>query len=423
MSTHNSFENHIEFKGPAKTWSLIFIALGVIGIAYGFLSGSNTERTFANLLLMGYYFSCICICGIFFCAVQYVAQAGWSAAVIRIPQAFARILPIAAVILIAVMGLGIFMTHEGVNEAGKPAVIPYLYKLWALKGVSVKNHPNYDAIIAGKHGYLNIKFFFARIVFYLVSYSVLGWLLVKYSNNEDELGGMFNYNKSFKISVIFLLIFGFTVPLFAFDTIMSIDAHWFSTMFGWYNFAALWVSGLSTITLVIILLKQNGHLEWITTDHLHNFGQLIFGFSVFWTYLWFSQFLLTWYANLPEEAAYFYKRWEPEFKPWFWLNIVINFLAPLLILMSRDSKRAVTVLKTVCIVLICGHWLDYWQMIMPGAVGPQSAWYTEIGIIEIFTFLGFVGLFMFTILTSLSKFKSLIPVKHPFLEESLHHHL
>ncbi len=423
MKTLNSFENQIEFKGPAKTWSLILIAVGILGIAYGFLSPNNAERTFANLLLMSYYFTGVCICGIFFCAVQYVAQAGWSASVIRIPQAIARILPYAATILFIVICAGLFITHPGKNDEGKDTVIPYLYKLWALNGVTTKGNINYDAVIAVKAGYLNIKFFLVRIAFYLISYSVLGWLLVKYSNNEDELGGMFNYNQSFKISVIFLLIFGFTVPLFAFDTIMSIDAHWFSTMFGWYNFAALWVSGLATITLVIILLKQNGHLEWITMDHLHNFGQLIFGFSIFWTYLWFSQFLLTWYANLPEEAAYFYKRWEPEFKPWFWLNIVINFVTPLFVLMSRDSKRMMKVLKVVCIILICGHWLDYWQMIMPGAVGPQSDWFMEIGIIEISIFLGFVGLFIAAVLTSLSRFKSLAPVNHPFLQESLHHHI
>lgn len=422
MSTFHSFEDQIEFKGKAKTFSLIFIAVGIIGIAYGFLSGSG-ERTFANLLLMGYYFTGVCICGVFFCAVQYVAQAGWSAAVIRIPQAFARLLPIAAIILLTIICLGLFTTHIGANEEGKQTVLPYLYKLWALKGVTDPHSENFDAVIKAKSGYLNVPFFLFRIVFYLGSYSLLGWLLIKYSKNEDDLGGMLNYNKSFKISVIFLLIFGFTVPLFAFDTIMSLDAHWFSTMFGWYNFAALWVSGLSVITLVIIYLKQAGHLQWITIDHLHNFGVLMFGFSVFWTYLWFAQFLLTWYANLPEEAAYFYKRWEPQFIGWFWLNIVINFVTPLFLLLKRDSKRKVSVLKTACIILICGHWLDYWQMIMPGAVGPQSDWFKEIGPLEFSIFFGFVGLFIFAILTSLSKFKSLVPVKHPFLEESLHHHI
>jgi hypothetical protein len=422
MKTSHSFDGQFEFQGKAKTWSLVMIAIGVIGILGGFFTG-NVERTFANLLLNGYYFACVCICGIFFCAVQYVAQAGWSASILRVPQALGKTLPIAAVVLLAIVCCGLFFTHAGANEEGKQTVLPYLYKVWALKGVTTPGDPNYNAIIAGKSGYLNVVFFLVRLVIYLGSYSIIGSLLVKYSNNEDELGGMFNYNKSFNISVLFLLIFGFTVPLFAFDTIMSLEAHWFSTMFGWYNFAALWVSGLSVITLTIIILRENGYLEWVTEDHLHNLGQLMFGFSVFWTYLWFAQFLLTWYANLPEEAAYFYKRWEPQFKPWFWLNIIVNFLTPLLVLMSRDSKRMVKVLKVACIILICGHWLDYFQMIMPGTVGPLSVWYHEIGPIEICAFIGFVGLFTFTMLTSLSKFKSLVPKKHPLLEESLHHHI
>src|SRR6202012_2042899 len=117
----------------------------------------------------------------------------------------------------------------------------------------------------------------------------------------------------------------------------------------------LWVGGLSVMTYVIIKLRERGYLEWVTEDHLHNFGQLIFGFSIFWTYTWFAQFLLTYYANIPEEAVYFYRRWEPEFKPWFWINIVMNFALPILILMSRDSKRVLNTLKYACIVVLLGH--------------------------------------------------------------------
>lgn len=423
MKTHISFEEQFEFKGKAKNWSLGLMVLGILGILIGFVTHDIT-RLFANLLLMGYYFTCVCTCGVFFCAIQYVAQAGWSAAILRIPQAFAKALPIAGVILFAIICAGLYFHHTGINEeTGKSTQLPYLYNQWAIKGITTKGDPNYNAIIDGKSGYLNVTFFLIRILIYLVSYSGLGYLLVKYSNNEDNLGGMFNYNKSFKVSCLFLLIFGFTMPLFSFDAIMSLEAHWFSTMFGWYNLAALWVSGLSVITLTIILLRKAGYVQWITEDHLHNLGQLIFGFSIFWTYTWFAQFLLIWYANIPEEAAYFVKRWEPEFKPWFWLNIVVNFLTPLLVLMARDSKRSVNILKIACIILIGGHWLDYFQMIMPGAVGPQSHWYTEIGFIEIFIFCGFAGIFIFVMLTALSKFKSLIPKKHPFLEESLHHHI
>ncbi|OCX51060.1 quinol:cytochrome C oxidoreductase [Mucilaginibacter sp. PPCGB 2223] len=422
METHNNFDQKFEFAGKAKTLSLAGIAIGVVAIALGFATGA-IERTFANMLLMGYYFACVCMAGIFFCAVQYVAQAGWSASLIRIPQAFAKTLPIAAVVLIAIVLAGLNMTHTVTNEEGKQIVIPYLYKIWGAHGVTDPKSEAYDAIIAGKSSFLNIGFFLTRLVVFLGVYSLFGFLLVKYSTNEDEIGGMSNYNNSFKMACIFLVIFGFTTPIFAFDTIMSLEARWFSTMFGWYNFAAMWVSGLAAITLVIILLKQNGYLSWVNENHFHNFGQLIFGFSVFWTYTWFAQFLLIYYANLPEEAVYFFRRWEPEFKPWFWLNIVVNFALPILFLMARDYKRMINRLKYVCILVLVGHWLDYYMMVSPSTIGPQAHWYSQIGWIEAGVAVGFAGLFTFLMLTALSKFKALAPKNHPFLQESLHHHI
>lgn len=412
-----NYDQQFEFAGKAKTYSFVAIGIGLLAIAFGFLSG-HTERTFANLLLMSYYFACVCMQGVFFCAIQYVAQAGWSASIIRIPQAYARVLPYAAVILVAVVTLGLFTNHT-IVEGGKQIAEPYLYGHWATSGLNTKGSENYDAIIAGKSVFLNKPFFIARLIIFLGLYCMFAAMLIKYSNSEDSLGGMSNYNKSFKISAIFLIVFGFTTPIFAFDTIMSLEAHWYSTLFGWYNLAALWVSGLATLTLILILLRQNGYMTWVTDNHLHDLGKFVFGFSIFWTYLWFAQFLLYYYANMPEETIYYYKRWEPEFKPWFWLNIVLNFCAPVLLLMSRDAKRATNVLKYVCIVVLCGHWLDYYMMIMPGTVGAEGRGF---GVEEIGTALGFVGLFTFLMLNALSKV-SLIPKKHPFLEESLNHHI
>lgn len=422
MTSNYSFDDKFVFKGKARAWSVIMMAIGLSGIAYGFFSGS-TERTFSNLLLMSYYFASVCIFGVCFCAIQYVAQAGWSAAILRVPQVFVKLLPVGAIILLTVIISGIFITHTAENEEGRQVVLPYLYKLWAAKGVTTPGSETYDALIAGKSAYLNIPFFFIRLVAYLVSYGFMGWLLVKYSINEDKLGGMSNYRKSFKLSCIFLVIFGFTVPLFAFDTIMSLEAHWFSTLFGWYNFSGFLVTGFAVIALMITYLKEANYLNWVTENHLHTIGIQIFGFSIFWTYLWFAQFLLIYYANVPEETVYFYKRWEPEFNFWFWLNMSVNFLVPLLALMSRDSKRKFKIIKITSIALIIGHWLDYWLMIMPGTTGPQSHWYTEIGLIEVTVFLGFAGLFIYLALRTLSRFNALAPKNHPFLEESLHHQI
>jgi len=386
--THN-FAQYFQFTGKAKTWSLLAIVLGLAAIVYGFYSG-HAERTFANLLLMAYYFTCVCAAGTFFIALQFVSQSGWSAGLLRIPQAFAKVLPIASIILIIVCAAGL----------------------------SDPNSPNYDALIAGKSAFLNVPFFLTRLVVFLGVYSIFAMVLTKLSNREDLEGGLKNYRKSITYSAIFLVIFGFTTPIWAFDTIMSLEAHWFSTMFGWYNFAAMWVSGMAAVTLTVILLKRNGYISWINESHLHDLGKFMFAFSIFWTYVWFSQFLLIYYANIPEETVYFYKRWEPEYMPWFWLNIIINFLSPLLILMSRGAKRKENTLIFVAILLLCGHWLDYYMMIMPGTVAEHRGF----GVIEVGTAVCFVGLFSFLMLTMLSK-KPLAPANHPFLEESVNHHI
>ena len=196
MKTHNSFDEQFEFTGSVKTWSLIAIVIGVVAIAFGFLTGA-IERTFANLLLMGYYFTCVCLCGVFFCAVQYVAQAGWSASILRIPHAFIKVLPIAATILVVIALAGLSFTHHGEShEGGHEVVQPYLYKIWAAEGVSVEGSANYDHIIAGKSSFLNVPFFSARLIGFLVCYTIFGLLFVKYSKNEDEVGGILRVHLS-----------------------------------------------------------------------------------------------------------------------------------------------------------------------------------------------------------------------------------
>jgi hypothetical protein len=425
MGTHHyNLSEQFEFTGKVKILSILGILIGAGAIAYGFMSGS-AERTFANLLLMAYYFACVCMSGAFFLAVQYVAQAGWSASILRVPQAMAKTLPLAAVILIAVVAAGLFMQHEIIEE-GVKVTVPYLYKHWATHGLADANSDHFDKLIAGKSAFLNIPFFLGRQVVFLGAYSIFAYFATKWSYNEDLSGGLTSYQKSFKYSCIFLVIYGFTTPVFAFDTIMSLEAHWFSTMFGWYNFAAMWVSSLATIALILILLKKAGYMSWVNNSHFHNLGQFIFGFSIFWTYVWFAQFLLIYYANMSEETVYFYKRFN-NYEAWFYLNLIMNFLSPLLLLMDRDNKRSQNVLMVVCIIVLCGHWVDYYQMIMPGVFefGPKvidGHAGSGFGIIEVGTALGFVGLFTFTVLRALSK-KPLVAKNHPFLQESLNHHL
>jgi len=399
-----NFSDKYQFAGIAKILSLIAIAVGVIVIAMGFLSSNEVmvERTYANLLLMAYYFACVCAAGTVFVALQLVTQSGWSAGLIRVPQAMSSILPIASGLLLVVIVLGLFSDN--------------LYQHWNAEGLMDPNSPNYDPLVAGKEAFLNLPGFLTRQILFMGAYSILAYLIAKISYKEDLEGGLYSYKRTFKLSAIFLVIFGFTSPIWIFDTVMSLEAHWFSTMFGWYNFAAMFVSGLSVITLIIILLKKAGYMPWVNENHLHDLGNLIFGFSIFWAYVWFSQFMLIWYSNIPEETVYFYKRWEPEYKPWFWLSVIMNFVAPLLLLVDRDAKRKQGLMMFVCILLLCGHWLDFYIMIMPGTVEMNRGF----GLSEIGIGLGFIGLFVFLVFNKLGK-HSLAPANHPFLDESLHH--
>lgn len=392
-----------ELSAGTKRWALIMIAIGLVSVGIGFFTG-HAERTFANLLLNSYYMTCLCLAGLFFVAVQYVANAGWSVSMVRIPSAFSSVLPIAGVLLIVIVLSGLF-SHN-------------LYHHWADAELVNPNSPEYDKLIAGKSGYLNIPFFTIRLFLFMGLWILFMRMLRKYTLNEDQIGGIVNYKKSIKTSAIFLIIFAFSSAAFSFDVIMSLEAHWFSTMFAWYNFAAMWVSGLAAITLTLILLKEKGYFAWVNNSHLHDLGKFIFAFSIFWTYVWFSQFFLIYYANIPEESTYFKARWTDEYWPLFLINIIVNFVSPVLILMTRDSKRNFKMMKWLCIIVLAGHWLDYYLMIMPGTLGKERGF----GIYEIGTTIGFVGLFAYLVLNALSKV-ALVPKNHPFLEESLHHEI
>jgi hypothetical protein len=200
---------------------------------------------------------------------------------------------------------------------------------------------------------------------------------------------------------------------------MSIDTHWFSTMFGWYVFASWFVTGLAAITLVAVLLKENGYLSAVNENHFHDLGKFMFGFSVFWTYIWFSQFLLIYYANIPEETVYFWERLNSDhYSKFFFINLFLNFFFPFLLFMTRDSKRKLIMLKLVSVIILIGHWSDFYLMITPGTLKEHGG----LGFLEIGTALIYLAVFLFVVLNGLSKMP-LIAKNHPMLEESLHHNI
>ena len=196
---------------------------------------------------------------------------------------------------------------------------------------------------------------------------------------------------------------------------MSIDTHWFSTLFGWYVFSGMWVSAMNIITILTLYLISKGYLKQVNSSHIHDMGKWVFALSFLWSYLWFSQFLLIWYSNIPEEVTYFVTRIEQYSVPFFGM-FIINFALPMLILMSRDAKRNPGFLITIGTIIFIGHFIDTYMLITPGVLFEH--WH--FGWMEIGFFLGFTGLFLYKVLSTLTK-APLEPQNSPYLDESLHH--
>lgn len=361
------------------------------------------KRLLVSLWHNNVYFTGVSAIGTVFMAIQYVAYAGWSVLIKRINEALsAWVLP-GGIILVILFGLNLIN-----NDIFH----------WTLPGIMTKGSATFDPIIAGKSGFLSVPFYLIRTISYITIWVVFTNKLRTLSLQEDLNGGTEYFHKSITTSALFLVLYAVTSSMSAWDWVMSIDTHWFSTMFGWYVFASWWVSGIAATTLCVILLKQAGYLGFIRADHLHDLGKFMFGFSIFWTYVWFSQFMLIWYANLPEEAVYFNQRlggFNGQYTWIFFFNLLINFAFPFLVLMTRDAKRQMIMLKIVCIAILIGHWFDFYLMIMPATMQANNGFVIEFGIALVF-----LGSFLLLMTKRLSQ-ASLIPVHHPFLDESVHH--
>jgi len=355
------------------------------------------NKPWAALYVACIFFMLISLGVLAFYAIQQVAQAGWSPVLFRVMQGITAYLPVGSVIFFIILVLcGLHFNH-----------------LFVWLDPEVVAH---DKLIANKTGYLNFPFWIVRAAIFLI-----GWNLYRYYSRknclaQDESKDDSFYKKNFKMSAAFLVFFIVTESIMSWDWIMSVDPHWFSTLFGWYVFASFFVSGITTICLVTLYLKTKGYLEHVNTSHIHDLAKFMFGFSVFWTYLWFSQFMLIWYANIPEEVTYFVTRIELYNLPFFGA-VVMNFLFPVLILINTDFKRISWILVMAGVVILLGHYIDFFNMIMPGTVGDQ--WF--IGVSEIASVLFFLGLFIYVVFTALTKVP-LLPKRNPFIEESKHFH-
>jgi len=397
-----------------KRYNTIAIAMMLIGllaiIGLYLTHGAKDDvhkqaRFWGSLLQNSIYFLLVVNAAMFFICATTLAWGGWQMAFRRVSEAISACVPIIGLISFVILMAIVFgNNHE-------------LYH-W-----TDTEHVKHDKVLSFKKGFLNKSFFTGMTIFTIVSWSLLGWKMRRISRSIDntplgvEEGKKYIW-KNTVWAALFIVVFALTVmSSIPWLWLMSIDAHWYSTMYSWYTFASTFVAGIALITLFVVFLKNNNYLELVNEEHLHDLGKFMFAFSIFWTYLWFSQFMLIWYANIPEETTYFKPRAQGIYSGVFWLMFCINFLAPILILMRRGSKRNYTTMTFMALLIIFGHWLDFFQMVFPGPSPdhvPTLLWDFGVG-------MGFVGLIMFVTGRTLSKWP-LLAKNHPFVKESVIHH-
>ena len=355
------------------------------------------NKPWAALYVAAFFFFMIALGVLAFYAVQFAAQAGWSPVLFRVMEGITGYLLPGSIIVFIILALSGF----------------HLNHLFVWMDPEVVAH---DEIIQNKSGYLNVPFFLIRAAIYIAGWNLFRYLLRRNSLRQDDATDITWYKKNFKLSAGFLVFFIVTESMMSWDWIMSLDPHWFSTLFGWYVFSSMFVSGITVIALVTIYLKSRNYLPFVNDSHIHDLAKFMFGISIFWTYLWFSQFMLIWYSNIPEEVTYFVARIE-DYGLVFFGMVALNFIFPLLLLMNSDFKRVNWFVVMTGIIILLGHYLDVYVMVMPATVG--ESWF--IGIPELSALAFFGGLFIFVVFNSLTK-APLLAKRNPFMKESEHYH-
>ncbi|MXV37561.1 hypothetical protein GO491_02540 [Flavobacteriaceae bacterium Ap0902] len=356
------------------------------------------NRPWSAMLIAAFLFTGIAAAAMFFLAVQHASQAGWSIIVTRIMEAISVFIPYGgAILLLVLIGSAMHLNH--------------IYH-WMDLDLRDFESENFDKFLKTKEPWLNTPFWLIRSVLYIVLWAFAAWMLRKKSKYLDQNPSRESYWSLYKWSIIAIVIFALTSMASGWDWVMSIDPHWYSTLFGWYVMVSYLVTAIAIMTLIAIHLKKGGFLPVFNDNHLHDMTKYLFGFSLLWGYLWLCQFELIWYANIPEEAVYFQQR---DFQyDWSYYNmLILNVVVPFLALISSSIKRNYTVVTVLAFVVILGHWWDIFNQMAPGTVGPWGAF----GLLEFGAFFFVGGLFVFIVMNALTKLQ-LEPKGNPLYHES-----
>lgn len=392
-------EFQITKKAKNVTFGLIAVGLllTVVGIATGMGDNHFKTRLLTNGLINGFFYFALGLGALFFLALQYATETGWYASVKRVIEAVAGFIPYGMGIFGVVLLTITFMDGAHIYTWMDPETVAH------------------DEMIQGKSAYLNKTFFWIRTIIYFITYFFFLNGFKKRSIEEDRIGGTDLHFKNYRQGALFLVFFAVFSSTSSWDWLMSIDVHWFSTLYGWYTFAGMWCSTMVVLVVTTLYLKKLGYLKKVNDSHIHDLGKWTFATSFLWSYLWFSQFMLIWYANIGEEVTYYQMRID-NYKVMYFAMFVINFAFPMLLLMSRDAKRHAGILTMVGFIILAGHWVDVYIMVSGGSMGSQA----RIGFLEIGMAIMLLGVFIYVVLNNLTK-APLTPINHPFLDESLHH--
>lgn len=362
----------------------------VAGIATG------SDRAWAGWLLASFGLLTVGLAGLVFIAIQYAAGACWAVALRRLPEAMTATIPVGGIALLLLI---VF----------QPGPYPWMHGVEAHGGDT-----------AFKAAWLSWPFLIGRSLVYVLVWAVLARVIVSRSRRQDADGDPAHTRVNIRLSIVGLIGIALTLTLASFDWIMSLEPAWYSTIFGIYQFAGLFSSGLAVIVLLTVWLRRGPGPDAVTDEHLHDLGKLLFAFCTFWMYIWFSQYMLIWYANLPEETTYYVDRSRGLWEPLFVLNMLLNWAIPFVILLRRSPKRRTEILAKTALVVLAGRCLDLYLLIV-----PPIAWRTgstpPLGIWELAAFVALVGGGTWTIHRALSQ-APLVPKRDPGLALSLHYH-
>jgi hypothetical protein len=370
-------------------------------------------------LVNGFFYFSISLAALFFYALQYATESAWSVVIKRFLEAMYGYLPYGSGVILIVLLAGQFDMHHLYHWMDQSLY----YKFMTVDGgvttyldaevSGAVSNPNYDHIMAGKQGYFSSWFFWLRTIIYLVTFLGFAMLFRKWSLQEDEEANLDLHYKVFRRSALFLVFFAVFSSTLSWDWLMSIDPHWFSTLYGWYLFSGMWVAMIIFSHVSLLWLRTKGYFKEVSDSHMHDLGKWMFAISMLWSYLFFCQFMLIWYSNIPEEVTYYVSRVFTDYKVPFILMFAINFVVPFLVLIARDTKRNPNFILPVAFLIFVGHFADIYLLVIPGTMFNHNVF----GLFEVGLFLGFLGLFINRTLTTLSK-APLIARNHPLLQES-----